>query len=186
MGVFVSIWDKLFGEEDKNFKILILGLDQAGKTTILEKIQGKMDGEPVPTIGYNHQKVRMRNVSLDAWDLSGQERMRKIWKHYFVDTGGIIFVIDCTDFDRIEIAKDELNYLLAEPELMNIPILILANKQDIPEAMGVSQLRKNLGVVEEEHKRRIKIQESSAIQDEGLDAGFEWLVKILTNEEDDE
>lgn len=186
MGVFVSIWDKLFGEEDKNFKILILGLDRAGKTTILEKIQGKMDGEPVPTIGYNHQKVRMRNVSLDAWDLSGQERMRKIWKHYFVDTGGIIFVVDWTDFDRIEIAKDELNYLLAEPELMNIPILILANKQDIPEAMGVSQLRKNLGVVEEEHKRRIKIQESSAIQDEGLDAGFEWLVKILTNEEDDE
>lgn len=186
MGVFVSIWDKLFGEEDKNFKILILGLDRAGKTTILEKIQGKMDGEPVPTIGYNHQKVRMRNVSLDAWDLSGQERMRKIWKHYFVDTGGIIFVVDWTDFDRIEIAKDELNYLLAEPELMNIPILILANKQDIPEAMGVSQLRKNLGVVEEEHKRRIKIQESSAIQDEGLDAGFEWLVKILTNEEDGE
>mmetsp|Transcript_6157 Transcript_6157/g.5758 ORF Transcript_6157/g.5758 Transcript_6157/m.5758 type:complete len:95 (+) Transcript_6157:12-296(+) len=94
MGVFVSIWDKLFRKEDNNFKILILGLDRAGKTTILEKIQGKMEGEPVPTIGYNHQKVVMRNVSLDVWDLSGQETMRKIWKHYFVDTGGIIFVID--------------------------------------------------------------------------------------------
>lgn len=186
MGAFVTIWNKLFGEEDRSFKILILGLDKAGKTTILEKIQGKMDGEPVPTIGYNHQKVKMRNVSLDTWDLSGQERMRKIWKHYFVDTGGIIFVVDWTDFDRIDIARDELNYLLAEPELDDIPMLILANKQDLPEAMGVSKLRKNLGIVEEEQRRPCKIQEASAILDEGLEQGFEWMVKILTNEEDED
>lgn len=84
MGVFVSVWKRLFGEDDKEFKILILGLDRAGKTTISERIQGKGEGEPVPTIGYNHKQVRMRNVTLDTWDLSGQERMRKIWKHYFV------------------------------------------------------------------------------------------------------
>lgn len=86
MGVFVSVWKRLFGDEEKEFKILILGLDRAGKTTILERIQHKNEGEPVPTIGYNHKEVRMRNVTLDTWDLSGQERVRKIWKHYFVET----------------------------------------------------------------------------------------------------
>jgi small GTP-binding protein len=94
MGVFVSVWKKLFGEDDREYKILILGLDKAGKTTILERIQGKEGGETVPTIGYNHKEVKMRNVTLDTWDLSGQERMRKIWKHYFVYTCGVIFVID--------------------------------------------------------------------------------------------
>ena len=82
----MSFWKKLFGEEDKEFKILILGLDKAGKTTILDTIQGKMDAETVPTIGYNHKEIKMKNVTLDTWDLSGQERMRKIWKHYFVGT----------------------------------------------------------------------------------------------------
>ena len=86
MGVIASVWNKLFGKEDEQFKMLILGLDRAGKTTILEKIQGNLDGEPVPTIGYNHKEVKMRNVILDTWDLSGQEKMRTIWKHYFIDT----------------------------------------------------------------------------------------------------
>ena len=87
MGAFFSsIWDKLFGEEDKEFKILILGLDRAGKTTIIERVQGKEEEEPVPTIGYNHREIKINNVILKAWDLSGQKKMRKIWKHYFVST----------------------------------------------------------------------------------------------------
>jgi small GTP-binding protein len=94
MGGLISIWKKIFGEEDKEFKILILGLDRAGKTTILQRIKGMDFEDTVPTIGYNHDSVRMKNVTLDAWDLSGQETMRKIWKHYFVDTFGMIFVID--------------------------------------------------------------------------------------------
>ena len=184
MGVIVSVWNKLFGKEDEQFKMLILGLDRAGKTTILEKIQGNLDGEPVPTIGYNHKEVKMRNVILSTWDLSGQEKMRTIWKHYFIDTWAIIFVIDWTDFERLETARDELYFLLADPELKNIPILILANKQDLPEAIGYQDLKEDLAIGEEESKRPIKIQESSALLDTGLDDGFKWLIKILTKEED--
>lgn len=186
MGVFVSVWKKLFGEDDKEYKILILGLDRAGKTTILERIQGKEGGEPVPTIGYNHKEVRMRNVTLDTWDLSGQERMRKIWKHYFVYTCGIIFVIDWTDHERIDTARDELHFVLAEPELKTTPILILANKQDLPGALGYQKLRTELALWGEDDKRPLKIQESSALLDKGLDDGFKWLVSQLTKEEEDD
>ena len=78
MGAFFSsVWSKLFGEDDKEFKILILGLDRAGKTTIIERVQGKEEGEPVPTIGYNHREIKINNVILKAWDLSGQKKMRK-------------------------------------------------------------------------------------------------------------
>jgi small GTP-binding protein len=185
MGVFVSVWKRLFGEDDKEFKILILGLDRAGKTTISERIQGKGEGEPVPTIGYNHKQVRMRNVTLDTWDLSGQERMRKIWKHYFVAAWGIIFVIDWTDLERLDTARDELHFLLAEPELKNIPVLILANKQDLPEALNCQKLKTELALSEEESRRPIKVQEASAILDKGLEEGFKWLVKKLSKEEDD-
>ena len=118
MGLFFSsVWKKLFGEDDKEFKILILGLDRAGKTTILERIMGKDEGETVPTIGYNHKEIKINNVTLKAWDLSGQKKMRKIWKHYFVSTWGIVFVIDWTDLDRMDVVRDELHFLLAEPEL---------------------------------------------------------------------
>lgn len=154
MGVFVSVWKRLFGDEEKEFKILILGLDRAGKTTILERIQHKNEGEPVPTIGYNHKEVRMRNVTLDTWDLSGQERVRKIWKHYFVETWGIIFVIDWTDLDRLDTAKEELHFLLAEPELSNIPVLILANKQDLPEALSCQKLSAELAILDEDSSKK--------------------------------
>jgi ADP-ribosylation factor-like protein 1 len=117
MGAIVSIWNKLFKDDERQFKILILGLDRAGKTTILERIQGEDFKDTVPTIGYNHKEVKIKNVTLDTWDLSGQENLRKIWKHYFVDTLGIIFVIDSTDHKRLDLAKDELQFLLAEPDL---------------------------------------------------------------------
>ena len=185
MGVFVSVWKKLFGEDDKEFKILILGLDRAGKTTILERIEGQFDGEPVPTIGYNHKAVKIRNVTLDTWDLSGQERMRKIWKHYYIEAWGIIFVIDWTDIERLDTARDELHFLLAEPELKKIPVLILANKQDLPNALGYQELKSELALWDEDSRRPIKIQEASAILDEGLEEGFKWLVKRLSKEEDD-
>ena len=173
-----------FFEKDREFKILILGLDRAGKTTILEKIQGKMDEEPVPTIGYNHQEVRMRNVILDTWDLSGQEKMRKVWKHYFIDTWGIIFVIDWTDHERIDVARDEFHFLLAEPELKNIPFLILANKQDLEDAISPEELEKDLAF-SHDNSRPIRIQEASALLDKGLEEGFKWLTKVLNNEEED-
>ena len=125
-----------------------------------------------------------KNVTLKAWDLSGQKKMRKIWKHYFVSTGGIIFVIDWTDVDRLDVARDELHFILAEPELKTVPILVLANKQDLPDAVGYQTLRTELALWGEDERRPIKIQESSALLDKGLQEGFKWLVEQLSGEED--
>ena len=119
---FSSIWKKLFENETKEYKLLILGLDGAGKTTIMERIQGKENSTTVPTIGYNYADLElktwsMNNVTLKAWDLSGQKKMRKVWKYYYDSTWGVIFVIDWTDTDRLEVVRDELHFILAAPEL---------------------------------------------------------------------
>ena len=185
MGSFFStVWHKLFGEDDKEFKILILGLNKAGKTTFLERIQGKDPEETVPTIGYNHKEIKFNNVILKTWDLSGQDKMRKIWKHYFVSTWGIIFVIDWTDIERIEVARDELHFILAEPELKEVPILIIANKQDIKGALGYQTLRSELALWGEDDKRPVKIQEASALLNKGIEEGLNWLVSKVSNEDD--
>lgn len=85
----------------------------------------------------------------------------------------------------MDTARDELHFLLAEPELKNIPVLILANKQDLPEALNCQKLKTELALSEEESRRPIKVQEASAILDKGLEEGFKWLVKKLSKEEDD-
>ena len=107
------MWDKLFGEEQE-FKIIIIGLDNAGKTTILEWIKtGEME-KVVPTIGYEYQELWVKNLTLKVWDLSGQQKFRTVWKHYYVDVCGIVFVIDSTDLEKMETAWDEIHHLLAE------------------------------------------------------------------------
>lgn len=110
--------------------------------------------------------------------------MRKIWKHYFVSTWGIIFVIDCTDIDRVDVARDELHFILAEPELKEAPILIIANKQDIKGALGYQTLRTELALCGEDDKRPMKIQEASALLNEGIEDGLKWLVSKVSKESD--
>lgn len=82
-------------------------------------------------------------------------------------------------------ARDELQFLLTEPELENIPLLILANKQDLDEAIGPDELESDLALPMDGGTRQVKIQEASALLDKGLEEGFKWLTKVLTNEEED-
>merc|ERR1712178_245364 len=133
-GILFSTFGRLFGP--KEVRILILGLDNAGKTTILYKLKGEEEvKQTVPTVGFNVETVAFKNIKLQVWDLGGQTSIRPYWRCYYVDTSGIIYVVDSSDKDRLGIAKEALLGMLNEEELKGVPICIMANKQDVPGAL---------------------------------------------------
>ena len=122
----------------------MVGLDAAGKTTILYKLKLGEVKKTIPTIGYNVEKVTYKNISLHVWDVGGQAKI--LWKHYYTNTQGIIFVIDSSDRDRIDDARDELHKMVADEDLKDAVILVYANKQDIPGAMTTPEVSDKLGL----------------------------------------
>ena len=134
-----------FGSE--NAHILMLGLDGAGKTTILYKLKLDEDVSPVPTIGFNVETVSpVKNVTFTVWDVGGQEKIRRMWKHYLSNTEGLVYVVDSSDTARISESKIELNRLLDSEEMEGVPVVVLANKQDLSYALTPSDLAMKLGL----------------------------------------
>ena len=174
-----SLMNVFFSRGNQDFKLLMIGLDSAGKTTILYKMKLNDVVSAAPTIGFNLEEINVNNVKIKVWDLSGQERMRSVWKHYFESVNGVIFVIDSSDVARINDARDELHSIIAEA--LGVPILILANKQDKPGALSYFELRDQLALRgDTECRGGIRVQETSAIQNKGLKEGFEWIAKQIT------
>ncbi len=177
MGInFTKFFEGLFGKRE--LRALMLGLDAAGKTTILYKMKLGEVVSSVPTIGFNVETVEFQKVKFTVWDVGGQDKIRQLWKHYFQNTQALIFVVDSSDRDRVEIAKEELHKMLAEDELKDAVVLILANKQDMG-IMSVSELTDKLGL----HTLRARdwyIQGTCALTGDGLTEGFQWLNKITS------
>lgn len=169
---FVSIFKNLFGKRD--MRILMVGLDAAGKTTILYKLKLGEIVTTIPTIGFNVETVEYKNISFTVWDVGGQDKIRPLWRHYFQNTQGLIFVVDSNDRERIGEAKDELMRMLTEDELRDAVLLILANKQDLPNAMNAAEITDKLGL----HSLRSRhwyIQSTCATSGDGLFEGLDWL-----------
>jgi ADP-ribosylation factor protein 1 len=118
----------------------------AGKTTLLYKLKLGDRVDTVPTIGFNVESIQYRNVSFTVWDVGGQDRIRSLWKHYFWNAQGLIFMVDSNDRDRLAEARDELQRLLGEPELERVKVLVFANKQDLPRAVNVAEVTEKLGL----------------------------------------
>merc|ERR1712014_141647 len=114
-------------------RILMVGLDAAGKTTILYKLKLGEVVTTIPTIGFNVETVEYKNISFTVWDVGGQDKIRKLWRHYYQGTQGLIFVVDSCDRDRVE-------------EMRDVAVLVLANKQDLPNAMTSSEMTDKLGL----------------------------------------
>merc|ERR1711963_1117199 len=114
---------------------LMVGLDAAGKTTILYKLKLGEVVTTIPTIGFNVETVEYKNISFTVWDVGGQDKIRPLWRHYYQGTQGLIFVVDSNDRDRAEDAREELNKMLSEDEMRDAVLLAFANKQDLPQAM---------------------------------------------------
>jgi len=159
--------------------MLMLGLDAAGKTTILYKIGGKVE-TTIPTIGFNvetltHQ-TSSRITSMTVWDVGGRSRMRMLWRHFYQDKEAVIFVVDSNDRDRIENAKEQLDELVTEEALCDKPLLVFANKQDLPDAVKPEELAEQLGLHSKAFRgKRWLIQGSCATNGDGIFEGLAWL-----------
>ncbi|KXJ69769.1 hypothetical protein RP20_CCG025906 [Aedes albopictus] len=143
MGLTISsVLTRLFGK--KQMRILMVGLDAAGKTTILYKLKLGEIVTTIPTIGFNVETVEYKNICFTVWDVGGQDKIRPLWRHYFQNTQGLIFVVDSNDRERIVEAEKELQSMLQEDELRDAVLLVFANKQDLPNAMTAAELTDKL------------------------------------------
>ncbi|MXQ84558.1 hypothetical protein E5288_WYG020937 [Bos mutus] len=116
MGLTISsLFSRLFGK--KQMRILMVGLDAAGKTTILYKLKLGEIVTTIPTIGFNVETVEYKNICFTVWDVGGQDKIRPLWRHYFQNTQGLIFVVDSNDRERIQEGAEELQKMLQEDEL---------------------------------------------------------------------
>ncbi|XP_033744886.1 ADP-ribosylation factor 4-like [Pecten maximus] len=178
MGLTISsVFNRLFG--NKQMRILMVGLDAAGKTTILYKLKLGEIVTTIPTIGFNVETVEYKNISFTVWDVGGQDKIRPLWRHYYQNTQGLIFVVDSNDRERIEEAKDELTKILQEDELKGAFLLVFCNKQDLPNALSISEITEKLGL---NNFRDTKWYAQSAVATAGtgLYEGLDWLSAELS------
>lgn len=169
---FSRIFSRLFAKQD--VRILMVGLDAAGKTTILYKLKLGEIVTTIPTIGFNVETVEYKNIKFTVWDVGGQDKLRPLWRHYFQNTNGLIFVVDSNDRERVQQARDELHKMLLEDELRDAVLLVFANKQDLPKAMSTAEVTDKLGL-RALRQRLWYIQGTCATSGDGLFEGLDWL-----------
>ncbi len=164
---------------DRHAKILLLGLDNAGKTTVLYKFKLNELVTTIPTIGFNVETVQpTKNVSFTVWDVGGQDKIRVLWKHYFMGSDGLIFVIDSNDRSRFAEARKELDWILESDEMAGVPVVVLANKQDLPQAVSPSEVADSLGL-SKVRNRKWHVQGTSATIGDGLLEGMQELSGLV-------
>nr|QXF29080.1 Arf1a [Paratrimastix pyriformis] len=182
---FLNAFRGLFGK--KEYRIVMVGLDAAGKTSILYKLKLNENIHTIPTIGFNMEEVEVRNIKFVVWDVGGQKKIRHLWHHYFQNSHAVIYVIDSADRARIncpnmdcgDCAKEELHYLLQRDELREAILLVFANKQDLQGAMPAHELRDHLELARVCKNNSWFIQPCCALTGDGLVNGLEWLAQEL-------
>lgn len=162
----------------------MVGLDAAGKTTILYKLKLGEIVTTIPTIGFNVETVEYKNISFTVWDVGGQDKIRPLWRHYFQNTQGLIFVVDSNDRERVGEAREELMRMLNEDELRDAVLLVFANKQDLPNAMNAAEITDKLGL-HNLRQRKWHTQATCATSGDGLYEGLDWLSGQLQNARQD-
>lgn len=158
----------------------MVGLDAAGKTTILYKLKLGEVVTTIPTIGFNVETVEYKNINFTVWDVGGQDKIRPLWRHYYQNTQGLIFVVDSNDRDRIIEARDELTKMLNEDEMRDAILLVFANKQDLPNAMNAAEITDKLQL-NSLRNRQWYIQSTCATSGDGIYEGFDWLSKAIAD-----
>ena len=175
----MSILRKL-KQEEQELRILILGLDNAGKTTILKKFMGEDISTISPTLGFNIKTVEHRDYKLNIWDVGGQKSLRSYWRNYFEATDGLIWVVDSADQKRLADCREELLKLLQEERLMGATLLIFANKQDLNGALGVDKISELLGL-DSIKTHHCKALNCSAVTGENLLKGIDWMLDDISD-----
>uniref|UniRef100_A0A4W3K8J9 ADP ribosylation factor like GTPase 3, like 2 n=1 Tax=Callorhinchus milii TaxID=7868 RepID=A0A4W3K8J9_CALMI len=148
-------------------RILLLGLDNAGKTTLLKQLASEDINTITPTQGFNIKSVQAHGLKLNVWDIGGQRKIRQYWRNYFESTNLLIYVIDSADKKRFEETGQELAELIEEEKLIGVPVLIFANKQDLLTAAPAADIAEGLNL--HTYRDRVwQIQACSALSGEGV------------------
>eukprot|EP00746_Dinoflagellata_sp_MGD_P003387 gnl/MRDRNA2_/MRDRNA2_106586_c0_seq1.p1 gnl/MRDRNA2_/MRDRNA2_106586_c0~~gnl/MRDRNA2_/MRDRNA2_106586_c0_seq1.p1 ORF type:complete len:181 (-),score=49.53 gnl/MRDRNA2_/MRDRNA2_106586_c0_seq1:272-814(-) len=165
-------------KSDNEAAILVLGLDNAGKTTILKKLSDENIDNIMPTQGFNVKSLVHDGFKLNVWDIGGQQSIRQYWSNYFQNAHALIYVVDSSDKNRLTECNEELQALLKEETLAKKPMLVFANKQDLANALPAEDVTSTLNL-DEISDRIWTIQACSAKTAEGLQDGMEWCVSNL-------
>mmetsp|Transcript_9835 Transcript_9835/g.17826 ORF Transcript_9835/g.17826 Transcript_9835/m.17826 type:complete len:524 (+) Transcript_9835:44-1615(+) len=176
----ISDWlKKAFGRKYE-YRVLTWGFYGGGSTTGLYQLKLGEAVTTMPTIGFNVETIEMRGAALTMWDLGGRDRIRPLWRHYFENTQALIFYVDSTErgSEHHEFMRDELDRFLREDELRGVPVLICANKQDLPDAMTTTEVIEALRL-SEVVGRAWYVQATCAKTGDGLKEGVEWLLKNM-------
>ncbi|KAG7560574.1 Small GTPase superfamily ARF/SAR type [Arabidopsis thaliana x Arabidopsis arenosa] len=167
-------------------RIVLFGLDATGKSSIMHKLKtGQVLTINMPTIGFDVESIKYKDSTLSFWEMGGQQRYKlfPLWKHFIQEIAGLVFVVDSTDRDRIEEAKDFLNMVIDEiqgsvPD--NVAVLVYGNKHEVPGAMSASEISNKLDLTSLRNKnwqRNWHVQSSCAFSGDGLHEGLDWLLK---------
>ncbi|KAB2571434.1 ADP-ribosylation factor-like protein 2 [Lasiodiplodia hormozganensis] len=162
--------------KDKEMRILMLGLDNAGKTTIVKKIMNEDVNSVSPTLGFIIKTIEYEGYKLNIWDVGGQKTLRTYWKNYFEKTDTLIWVVDSTDRERIDDCRRELKGLLLEERLMGASLLVFKNKSDVPGSMSDDEIRQGL-MLDSITTHKWTIMACSAMTGQNLEEGLRWVIQ---------
>lgn len=179
MGGMLARLMEVYDQFTKPASICIVGLDGSGKTHVLYclKLGEPLDGS-VPTIGFNVEQIKVKNTTIQAWDLGGQHKLREMWAYYYDEVNGIVFVVDSVDKDRFDEARIELQRIMLDRRLKGLPILVLANKQDVNGyAASVEEVKQALAI--NDHIDDVHVIGCSALHNKNVIVGLEWLANHI-------
>lgn len=177
---------------NKEVYLVILGLDNAGKTTTTRSIKGVSSDLVAPTIGFDRIEFAIDRFNVNLYDLGGGRTIRDIWQTYFAEVHGVIFVVDSSAPDRLEECHNVLNKIFSHPSICGKPVLLLANKQDIEEAMDEADLidALELDILANEYRCPCRLERCCALLapgkklDKGIRTGLRWLLAYIDSEWD--
>ncbi|XP_062946071.1 ADP-ribosylation factor-like protein 13B [Cynocephalus volans] len=183
---------KWWQEPIRKVTLVMVGLDNAGKTATAKAIQGECPEDLAPTVGFSRIDIRQGKFDVTIFDLGGGERIRGIWKNYYAESHGVIFAVDSSDEERMQESKDTLREVLRHPRISGKPILVLANKQDKEEALREGELIECLSLQKlvNKYKCPCEIKACSAVWgcgktvDKSITQGLDWLLYVITRDFD--
>ncbi|NWR49515.1 ARL14 protein, partial [Regulus satrapa] len=153
----------------KRTNILMLGLDSAGKSTLLYKFRYKDVFVTMPTIGFNVDMIEAgKDFTLTFWDVGGQKKMRELWSNFLEGTDGLLYVVDSSDKHRLEESRREFELILKNEFIKNVPVVVLANKQDLPGALNAEEITRRFRMKKHCSDRNWYVQPCCAITGQGL------------------
>ncbi|KAG0144695.1 hypothetical protein CROQUDRAFT_46895 [Cronartium quercuum f. sp. fusiforme G11] len=167
--------------KEREMRILMLGLDNAGKTTIVKKLMNQDISLVAPTLGFNINTIIHRTYSLNIWDVGGQTTLRAYWRNYFEATDAIIWVVDSIDRERLKDTSVELDKLLTEERLVGASLLVFANKQDLSGALTPNEIEEALKLSHKPTGHRWKVLACSATLGTNLKEGLDWVVEEVAS-----